>query len=134
MTLACRLSLLLPAFVATACGSIPTRTFEFDALDPAENLRPCLIVINDDWIGAAEKNQVVNVAGDDTLTLTLEFKSAEVEVTVAPLTVEGNTVRRMPTSRRDATADSTFRDEVRRLRLTDPQRQLFILAHQRPGS
>ena len=62
------LSLLL---ATAACGSIPTQQFTFDAVDTNEQPRPCMLVVNDDWPAAAEKGQYVNVAGDDTLTLTI---------------------------------------------------------------
>lgn len=117
----------------TACGGIPTQKFEFDAIDASENPRPCLVVVNDDWVGAAEKNQFVNVAGDDSLTLELVFQSAEVEVTMAPVLVEGGAVARVPKSRKEARDYTGFMDETRRLMLRDPKRQLFILPR-RTGS
>ena len=56
-------------FATAACGSIPTQQFTFDAIDTGENPRPCMLVVNDDWPAAAEKNQYLNVESDDTLTL-----------------------------------------------------------------
>ena len=118
---------LLTCVGLAACGSIPKRTFVFDAVDIAEQPRPCLIVIDDDWQGAAERNQVVNVTGNDELPLTIEFRSSEVEITAAPLMVDGTNVPRMPRSRKEAREFSSFMDETRRLRVRDPQKQLFIL-------
>jgi hypothetical protein len=120
--------LSLPALLTLcACGSVPTQRFEFDAIDTGETPRPCLVVVDDDWVGAAEKNQFVNVAADDTLALELQFNSAEVEITVAPVLVEAGKVSRVPKSRKEARDYSGFMDETRRLMLRDPKRQLFIL-------
>jgi hypothetical protein len=123
----------LTALLATACGSVPKRSFQFDAIDVEETPRPCLVVVNDDWIGAAERNQVVNVAGDDALAVELEFRSSEVEVTMAPVLVEGGKVQRMPKSRKEARDYSGFMEETRRLMFTDPDRQLFILPRKGAG-
>jgi hypothetical protein len=113
--------------LTAACGSIPTKTFEFAALDTAENPRPCLVVVNDDWVAAAERKQFVNVEDSGTLPLEIAFPLAEVEVTVAPVLVESGKVSRVPRSRQEARDYSGFVDEQRRLRPTDPRRQLFIL-------
>ena len=129
----------LPASVllllaCTSCGSIPTQEFEFDALDAAENPRPCLVVIGNDWIGAANRQQWVNVEGDDVLTLTIEFVSTEIEVTMAPLLVSGGKPVAVPKSRKEAMDSSGFKDQQRRLVTTDPRRQLFILSRRTAGS
>jgi hypothetical protein len=113
--------------LTAACGSIPTRTFEFAAIDTSENPRPCLIVVNDDWVGAAERNQFVNVADANTLKLEIAFPVAEVEVTAAPVLVESGKITRVPKSRKEAVDYSGFVDEQRKLRSTDPRRVLFIL-------
>jgi hypothetical protein len=120
--------------VLAACGGVPKQRFKFDAIDVAENPRPCLVVVNDDWAAAAEKNQVVNVADDDELVLEIEFPSAETVVTMAPLTVENGKVVRMPKSRKDARDYSGFVEELRKLRLRDPERQLFILPRKSANS
>jgi hypothetical protein len=112
----------------TACGSIPSREFEFDAIDVSENPRPCLVVLNDDWTAAAEKNQYVNLAGDDALVLKIEFpKTPEVEVTMAPIQVADGKPTRVPKSRKEARDYSGFVEEVRKVQLTDPRRVFFIL-------
>jgi hypothetical protein len=90
-----------------------------------------MIIVNDDWQTAKDKGQVVNVAGDDVLPLEIEFRTSEVEITVAPLVVEGNTIVRWPTSRKEAMDLSSFKDDTRRLRLTDPPRHMFILMRAR---
>lgn len=127
--------LSLPALLLLcSCGSIPTQRFEFDVIDAGETPRPCLIVVNDDWVGAAEKNQFVNVATDDTLTIEIPFASAEVEITVAPVLIEGGKVARSPKSRKEARDYSGFMDETRRLMLRDPRRQLFILPRKSTNS
>ncbi len=118
----------LPVLALTAaCGSIPTRTFEFAAIDTAENPRPCLIVVNDDWVGAAERNQFVNVADNGALRLEVAFPVAEVEVTAAPVLVESGKITRVPKSRKEAVDYSGFMDDQRKLRATDHPRVLFIL-------
>lgn len=120
----------LPCLLAvTACGGIPKKTFVFDAIDVTENPRPVLIVVNDDWVDAWDKNQVVNVSGNDELSLTIPFPSSTVEITVAPLTVDGNVVANKPMSRKDARDLSGFNDEMRSLRLTDPVKHLFVLTY-----
>lgn len=118
---------VLTLLVLTACGSIPTRTFEFEAIDVGDNPRACMIVVNDDWVGAAAKKQFVNVTGDDVLSLTIPFPSPEVEVTVAPMQITGSGEPRVPKSRKEARDTSGFADEVRKLLMTDPKRVLFIL-------
>jgi len=121
-------ALFLPALLTlAACGGIPTKTFEFDAIDVNEQPRPCLVVVNDDWVTAAEKNQYVNVDSDDVLSLNLAFPTSEVEVIMAPVIVEGGKVTRIPKSRKEARDYSGFTDESRRLIMTDVKRQLFIL-------
>jgi hypothetical protein len=130
-----RRTLSLSLLAATAaCGSIPTKTFEFDAIDAGEVPRPCLIVVNDDWATAAEKNHYVNVDGDDALQLEIAFPVSEVEVTIAPVLVESGKVTRVPKSRKEARDYTGFTDDTRRLRLTDPRRQLFILTRRSAGS
>ncbi|MBL8755964.1 MAG: hypothetical protein JNK15_21895 [Planctomycetes bacterium] len=129
-----RLLCLSTLCAMTACGSIPTKAFEFDAIDTAEQPRPCLVVVNDDWVGAAEKNQFVNVDGDDALRLEIPFTAAEIEVTIAPVLVESGKVTRVPKTRKEARDYSGFMDDTRRLRLLDPMRQLFILARKSGSS
>ena len=124
----------VPLLLLCSCGSIPTQRFEFDVIDTGERPRPCLIVVNDDWIGAADKNQYVNVDTDDTLTIEVPFASAEVEITIAPVLVEGGKVARAPRSRKEARDYSGFVEEPRKLRLRDPERQLFILPRKSSNS
>jgi hypothetical protein len=50
-----------------------------------------------------------------------------VEITVVPLTVANKKVANKPMSRKDATDVAGMTDEVRTLKLNDPQRHLFIL-------
>lgn len=133
MTLTRALSLSLLGLTA-ACGSIPTKSFEFLAIDATEQPRPCLVVVNDDWATAAEKNQFVNVEGANSLVLDITFASAEVEVTIAPVLVESGKVARVPKSRKEARDYSGFMDDVRRLRPTDARRQLFILTRKSGSS
>jgi mRNA-degrading endonuclease toxin of MazEF toxin-antitoxin module len=113
--------------LCTACGSIPTKSFDFVVIDNAENPRPCLIVVNDDWIGAAERNQFVNVANNDPVRVEIAFPVSEVEVTAAPVLVESGKITRVPKSRKEAVDYSGFLDDQKKLRVTDHPRQLFIL-------
>lgn len=120
--------LLIAGLGATACGGIPTRQFRFRVIDTAEQPRAALIVIeNQDFATAAEKNQFVNVTSNDWLPLTVEFPTATVEITVAPLVVDGNKVSRIPKDRKEAIELSNFKDDTRILRVDDPEKQLFIL-------
>jgi hypothetical protein len=120
------LSLSLLALSA-ACSSVPTKTFEFVVIDNAENPRPSLIVVNDDWVGAVQRNQFVNVTDHDPLRLELSFNVAEVEVIAAPVLVESGKIARVPNSRKEAVDYTGFVDDAKRLRVTDHTRQLFIL-------
>lgn len=124
---------LLALATLTACGSVPMRSFEFDAISIDEQPRPALIVVNDDWVGAAERKQFVNVDGDDVLTIPISFQSPEVEITIAPVKMVGGQPN-VPKSRKEARDASGFMDEVRKVMLTDPKRVLFILPKKNPGS
>ena len=42
-----------------ACAGTPKRTFYFDAIDTEEKPVSCLVVIGDDWDGAATASQIV---------------------------------------------------------------------------
>jgi hypothetical protein len=53
---------------------------------------------------------------------------------MAPLTVENGKVVRMPKSRKDARDYSGFVEELRKLRLRDPERQLFVLPRKSANS
>lgn len=129
-----RTSSLSALLCLTACGSIPSREFEFDAIDVSENPRPCLVVLNDDWASAADKNQFVNVTDDNSLVLKIEFpKAPEVEVTMAPIQVADGKPTRVPKSRKEARDYSGFVDEVRKVQLTDPRRVFFILPKKSGG-
>ncbi len=126
MNSALRILSLSSLLALGACGSIPTRTFEFDAISVDEQPRPCLIVVNDKWAEAFANKQFVNVADDDTLKLPIAFPTSEVTITVAPLKMQ-NGQPNEPKSRKEARDSSGFMDEVRALQITDPKRVLFIL-------
>ncbi len=125
-------SALLLALAACQPESAASLEFTFDAVDTNEQARPCMIVVDDDWTGAAERHQWVNVTGDDVLTITLPAPKTEWTVTVAPLLVESGQITRVPHSRKDARDYTGFADEVRLVRRTDPRRQLFILPRRTP--
>jgi hypothetical protein len=111
-----------------ACSGIPTKTFVFDAIDTGEAPRPCMIVVNQDFQTATEKNQFVNVGSDNELPIEIQFPSGEVEITVVPLMVEGDRITRVPKSRKEGVDYSGFLDDTRKLRPSDTRRHLFILA------
>jgi hypothetical protein len=121
------LCLAVPGLLV-ACGSIPTRTFQFDAIDVEEKPLPCVVVVNDKWEDAARAQHFVNVGKGKTLALTLTFDHPEVEVTVAPVALNPDTgvVEHVP---RDRTDKSDYIAEPRTLTMDDPKKQLFILQH-----
>jgi hypothetical protein len=120
--------LLLTALLAS-CAGVPTRTFQIDAIDVDESPVPCIVVVGDDWAGAAEHNQYVNLGGDNTLTLKVPFDRPEVDIVVAAVPVDAATgkPRIQPKSRTESTDATGFLADYRRVRLTDPERNLFIL-------
>jgi len=123
--------LALPV-VLVACGSVPTRTFEFSAMDTHQNPVPALVVVGDDWASAVEHNQLVNVKkSDDVLPLKIPFERGEVSVTVVPVKADENgKLLVVPRSRQDTSEyviDVPRGANPRLLRLTDPTRQMFIL-------
>lgn len=130
-----RSALSLIALTAlAACGSVPTQRFVFDAIDVKGEPRPCLVIVNDDWATAAEKNQVVNVAENDQFAIDIPFPTKQVMVKLAPLVVENGKVVKMPKRSRETSELSDYLEEARELRLRDPERQLFILRRKNGGS
>ncbi len=121
--------LFATATLLAACSGVPTRTFQIEAIDVDEKPVPCIVVVGDDWAGAAERNQYVNVGSDDTLALKVVFDRAEVDIIVAavPVDVATGKPRMSPKSRTESTDATGFLADVRRLRLTDPERTLLIL-------
>lgn len=119
---------VLALAMLTACSGVPTRTFQIDAIDVDEKPVACLVVVGDDWAGAAQKKQLVNVGGDNTLSLTVEFTRPEMDITVAAVPLDANgQPRAMPKSRAESTELTSFLADVRRLWADDPERPLFIL-------
>jgi hypothetical protein len=120
-----RIFLLAPALAA--CGSIPTKTFEIDAIDDEEKPVPAIVVVGEDWVGAADRHQFVNVDNkDDRLPLKLSFEHGDVEITVAEILVDPDTGKptRVPRSRSDPS--KYLVPDPRRLRATDPTVELFM--------
>jgi hypothetical protein len=113
--------------LSAACSSVPKKTFEFSVIDNGENPRPSLIVVNDDWVGAVQRNQFVNVSDHSPLRVEIAFNVAEVEVIAAPVLIESGKITRVPNSRKEAVDYTGFIDDQKRLRVTDHPRQLFIL-------
>jgi hypothetical protein len=123
-----RAGAFLFASTLAACGSVPVRTLTIDAIDVDDRPVPCLVVVGDDWAGAEEKQQFVNVGSDNTLSLPLTFDRPELDVTVAAVVVEADgTPRRNLRSRKDSSDATGFIAEPRTIRSTDPVRHLFIL-------
>jgi hypothetical protein len=122
MTTRTCLALALTALLA-ACGSVPKRTFKIRAVDTEEKPLTCLVVVEDDWRGAAEHNRVAGNRGP--LALDIVFEKPTVEITVMQVAVDdsGKLVA-PPTSR---SSDSEYRTEVRLIGQNDPPDQLFIL-------
>ena len=130
---ACPLShlvMLAPANHGSALAQLGKRrlsrlkSFVVDGVEPGAGVL--------DWLElgsqqAWDLNQVVNVGEDDELTLDIAFPSSTVEVTVVPLKVADKKVGGKPMSRQEATEAAGMTDEVRTLKLNDPQRHLFIL-------
>ncbi|MBM4060064.1 MAG: hypothetical protein FJ265_03060 [Planctomycetes bacterium] len=120
---------LLAGLVFTACSSVPTRTLRIDAIGVDEKPVPCIVVVGDDWAGAAEKNQFVNLTGDDTLALQVAFEQPSVDIIVAAVPVDQATGKplMLPKSRDESAKATSFLADFAQVRLTDPDRQLFIL-------
>ena len=122
------LALAAASLLLTSCGSIPTKTFRVDAIDSGEEPVPCVVVIDQDWTGARERKQFVNV-NSEAYDIALQFQRAEVEVTVAQVVVDPDTgkVTWCPTRATDSDPAATNKSSSRRVRMTDPAMQLFIL-------
>lgn len=113
---------------ATACAGVPTRTFQIDAVDVEDQPVPCLVVVDGNWAQAAEKGQLVNVDGKRPLAVTVAFPRPEANIVVAavPLDAQGKP-EKLPKSREESKALTEFLSDYRDVRLTDPERTLFIL-------
>ncbi|MGE3173417.1 MAG: hypothetical protein AB7O97_12400 [Planctomycetota bacterium] len=110
-----------------ACGSVPKRTFRFQAIDNEENRLHCLVVLGADWDGAADRKQLTG--GPEPLQLDIVFEQPRVDVTVMQVSVDDKgELNNRPRSRAD---DSQYRTEVRTLTALDPTDQVFILMPRR---
>ncbi len=119
--------------LALACGCTrPGSTLlHLDAIDAADRPRPCLFVINGDFVDAAARQQWVNIEADDTLQLEIPLDDEGVEVTAVPLRVVDGKVANLPRTPKEAEVGTGFAAETRRITRTDPMRHLFILARAR---
>ena len=71
---------------ATACGSIPKRTFQIDVLTTAEKPNPCLVVVDGNVAAALRAKQYVNVKSEHApLDLEVAFVKKSVKITVIPV-------------------------------------------------
>ncbi len=113
----------------TACAGTPTKTFYFDAIDTQENPVSCLVVIGDDWDGAATASQLVNIKGDDQVKVQVPFEAPEVTIICAAVKTNATTGEpdSMPTSRSESTEATGFVAGTHRLRADDATKVLFIL-------
>ncbi len=112
-----------------ACAGTPKRTFYFDAIDTEEKPVSCLVVIGDDWDGAATASQIVNVKGDDSVRIEVPFDAPEVSIICAAIRTNATTGEpdSLPTSRSESTEATKFVAGTRRLRVDDAPKVLFIL-------
>ncbi|MCR9246356.1 MAG: hypothetical protein NXI31_15090 [bacterium] len=119
----------------TACAGPPQRKFRIDAINTSEKPVACLVVVGDDWAGAAEQNRVVNVGGDDQATLELTFDKPEISIIVAAIPMNESTgeIDALPTSRSNSTASTSYIAGTRKLRVDDAPTQLFILEQRLDG-
>lgn len=117
----------LPLLALAACGGVPNQTFTFDAIDTEEQPRPAMVVIDQDWVGAAERRQFVNVEGDDELTLTLTFDKSEIQIDIAPIPVENGAPTSLPKRPLDCVELTGFQSQFRTVRPGDARKQLFIV-------
>ncbi|MFT4840221.1 MAG: hypothetical protein ACI8UD_001919 [Planctomycetota bacterium] len=116
-----RKSMVLVACAAmTACGSMPKKNFSFKAINNSGETQTCLIVINDQWDTAIENDWVTGKDGSDSCSMTLEFQTPKIEVTVVPF----NIGMELPRSRSQAV---DYKSYTRTLLMTDPETHLFIL-------
>ncbi|MBL8724202.1 MAG: hypothetical protein JNK49_09155 [Planctomycetes bacterium] len=120
--------LLAACAFATACSGVPTRTFQIDAIDVEDQPVPCIVVVDGDWAQAAERGQVVNIDGKRPLAVTVAFPRPEANIIVAAVPVDAaGKPEKLPKSREESRALTEFLSDYRDVRLTDPDRTLFIL-------
>lgn len=120
---------LAATLTMVACSGIPTRTFQFDAIDVEDQQVPCLVVVDGDWAGAADRGQLVNVGGVETLSLEIAFKSPQVNIVAAPVPVDPATGKpsKLPKSRDESKAMTDYLCDHRDLMITDQQKTLLIV-------
>ncbi|MFT4513974.1 MAG: hypothetical protein ACI89X_003536 [Planctomycetota bacterium] len=104
----------------TACGSIPKKSFTFSAIDNGGASQSCLIVIDDEWDTAIANEWTVGNDGDESCSITVEFKTPKVEVTVVPF-------KRGMDLPRSRSQSVDYKSYTRTLRVDDPETHLFIL-------
>ncbi|MBX3464526.1 MAG: hypothetical protein KF830_15260 [Planctomycetes bacterium] len=124
-----RATAIAASLLFAACGSIPTRTLEIRAIDADERPVPCIVVVGgQEWSAAAKNQQFVHLKGDEPLRLPVAFERSEVDIIVAAVPVDGQgQVRQVPRSRPESTDMTGMLADFRRVRVTDPERMLFIL-------
>ncbi|HEX5050354.1 MAG TPA: hypothetical protein VFZ65_01150 [Planctomycetota bacterium] len=123
-----RILLLAAGAMLASCGSVPTRTFQIRAINVNQEPVPCVVVINDDWTGAAERNQFLTPSSP-TLKLPVQFQVPAVTLTAAALQFDADgKPLNVPSSRSQAIDFSDYLTEVREdVRATDPDVVLFVL-------
>lgn len=112
---------------ATACSSIPKKTFRIDALSTSEKPRPCLVVINGDIAAAKRAKQFINVTDDHApLDIEIEFKSRVVKVVVIPVELTDGEVGEREAIDLPQSMPMTDIHNSRKLLANDVTLQLFI--------
>lgn len=100
-----------------ACGSIPKKTFDVQAIDFDGNRVPCLVVVDRDFKEAVEAQRYTDCE------VTVEFRKPRMNIQVVPATRNASGVIVTP----DQGAMRPFYEEMREVQITDPRKHLFIL-------
>lgn len=109
-------ALALCAASMTACGGIPTKSFEVRAIDNQGAPVPCLIVVDREWPRTPEEA----VFTDSEVSIA--FRKPRINLLVQPArVVEG--VMQVP----ESTEIGMYLQESRDVEITDPRIHLFIL-------
>lgn len=114
----------------TACGSVPKRTFTIEAIDNDDYRKPwpCLVVVDGDWAGAAQRKQFINLNGNEPLQLELTFDQPKHQVEVVPVRVVNGEVNKVPLTELESLAETDRRLERRELFAGDAEKQKFVIS------
>lgn len=120
----------LPLLALVACGSVPKRTFTIDAID-SDNYRkpwPCMVVVDGDWPGAVQREQYVNLNGNQPLQLELTFDKPKHQIEVVPVPVVNGKVDPVVKTEIQSYNETSRRVDRRELLPGDATKQLFVIA------